>query len=140
MSQLEIRPYLESDEPEATALWKEAFPDEPARNATPQFIARKLGVQRELFLVGTRDGRVVATAIGGYDGVRGWVYKLAVAQRERGNGHGKAMMGELERRLAAIGCPKLNLQVRTSNRAVIAFYESLGYAIEERISMGKPLE
>jgi|GEM_PF-2795068 hypothetical protein len=39
--------------------------------------------------------------------------------------------------LMGIGCPKLNLQVRADNAEVVAFYESLGYCTEERISMGK---
>jgi len=44
-----------------------------------------------------------------------------------------------EARLAAMGCQKINLQVRASNAAVVEFYKKLGYMIEERISMGKRL-
>jgi ribosomal protein S18 acetylase RimI-like enzyme len=49
-------------------------------------------------------------------------------------------MREAEARLQALGCPKLNLQVRSSNTEVIAFYERLGYSIEERASLGKVLD
>ena len=48
-------------------------------------------------------------------------------------------MAEVEKRLAAIGCSKLNLQVRATNREVVAFYRHLGYEVEERVSMGKRL-
>ena len=50
------------------------------------------------------------------------------------------MMLEVERRLAAAGCPKLNLQVRSSNPDVIEFYRALGYAIEDHTSFGKVIE
>ena len=49
-------------------------------------------------------------------------------------------MYDVERRLARIGCPELNLQVRASNEAVVAFYRHIGYEVEERISMGKRLQ
>jgi len=49
-------------------------------------------------------------------------------------------MNNAEQRLASLGCPKLNLQVRASNHEVVSFYENLGYEVEERISMGKRLE
>ena len=46
---------------------------------------------------------------------------------------------EYEQRLAQLGCSKINLQVRAENAAVAAFYRSLGYEVEERVSMGKRL-
>jgi ribosomal protein S18 acetylase RimI-like enzyme len=48
-------------------------------------------------------------------------------------------MRAAEQGLTQLGCPKLNLQVRSTNADVVAFYESLGYAVEDRISLGKPL-
>ena len=137
--EIAVRPFRRSDEPEVIALWKEAFPDERAWNEPAAYIARKLAVQPELLLVGERDGRVVATVIGGFDGVRGWVYHLAVASAHRRRGCGAAMMREIEARLAAIGCPKVNLQIVADNAAVAAFYERIGYAVEPRVSMGKRL-
>jgi ribosomal protein S18 acetylase RimI-like enzyme len=75
--------------------------------------------------------------MGGYDGHRGWVYSLAVDPANRRKGIGTALMRELERRLKNLGCPKLNLQILNHNMGVVAFYESLGYKVEERVSMGK---
>jgi ribosomal protein S18 acetylase RimI-like enzyme len=97
-------------------------------------------VQRELFLVGEFQGDIVGTVIAGFDGYRGWVYHLAVRPRFRRRGFGRELMREAEGRLKALGCPKLNLQVRSSNAEVIAFYERLGYSIEDRASLGKILE
>ena len=99
----------------------------------------KLGCQRELFLVGDFEGRIVATAMAGFDGHRGWVHLVAVSPDCQQQGFGRAMMNEAEERLRQIGCTKINLQVRASNQGVVSFYEKLGYRVEERVSMGKRL-
>jgi ribosomal protein S18 acetylase RimI-like enzyme len=139
-SSLTIRPYAARDEPEVTQLWREAFPDDPPRNEPSRVIRRKLSVQPELFLVGQLDGRIVAAVIGGYDGFRGWIHHLAVLAAHRRRGFGRAMVAQVETRLAKLGCPKVNLQVRATNAAVCAFYERLGYAVEDRVSFGKGLD
>ena len=137
---LRVRPFHENDEPSVVALWAEAFADDPPRNEPRAVISRKLRVQRELFLVGEFQGDIVGTVIAGFDGYRGWVYHLAVRPRCRRRGFGRQLMREAETRLKALGCPKLNLQIRSSNAEVIAFYERLGYSIEDRASLGKVLE
>ncbi|MBU0494694.1 MAG: GNAT family acetyltransferase [Chloroflexi bacterium] len=136
---MEIRAYLESDEAAVAALWREVFPGSPAWNHPETDIQRKLAVQRELFLVALLGSEIVGTAMAGYDGHRGWVYYVAVSPGHRRQGIGSALMRAVEHRLAAAGCPKLNLQVRATNHAVVAFYEQLGYQVEERVSMGKRL-
>jgi ribosomal protein S18 acetylase RimI-like enzyme len=135
-----IRAYEPRDEAEVVSLWQEAFPNDPPRNEPSRVIRRKLGVQPQLFLVGSFDGRIVAAVIGGYDGFRGWVHHLAVAAAHRRRGFGRAMVAEVEVRLAALGCPKVNLQVRATNEEVVAFYRRLGYTIEDRISLGRVLD
>jgi len=134
-----VRSFQESDEPAVTRLWQVCFPGDPPRNRPAEVIRRKSQVQPELFLVGLCDAQLVATAIGGYDGYRGWVYHVATDPAYRRLGFGKQIMTEIERRLRAMGCPKLNLQVRASNTEVVDFYRSLGYSQEERVSMGKLL-
>jgi len=136
---LSIRPCRDHDEPQVIALWQCCFPDNPPRSAPRVMIAQKRRVQPELFLVGLVGERVVATAMGGYDGHRGWVYAVATDPAFRRRGHARSLLQALERALARMGCPKLNLQVRVSNQVVVDFYRALGYAVEERISMGKEL-
>jgi ribosomal protein S18 acetylase RimI-like enzyme len=121
------------------ALWRLVFPGAPVWNHPEIDIQRKLAVQRELFLVAVLDSEVVGTAMAGYDGHRGWVYYVAVSPRHRRRGIGTALMSSVEDRLAHLGCPKLNLQVRASNQEVVSFYEQLGYKVEQRVSMGKRL-
>lgn len=133
-----LRPFHEADEPAVIALW-DACGLLRSWNDPRKDIARKLTVQREWFLVGEEAGRIVAAAMAGYDGHRGWVNYLAVSPELRGRGHGRAMMAEIERLLQAAGCPKMNLLVRTSNAAVIEFYRRLGYGQDEVVSLGKRL-
>ncbi len=136
---IQIRPFTERDEAAVARLWREVFPDAPDWNKPEADIRRKLSVQRELFLVAILDDEIVATAMAGYDGHRGWVYYVVVSPNFRRQGIGRALMAEVERRLAEIGCPKLNLQVRGTNTEAVAFYKRLGYEVEERVSMAKKL-
>ncbi len=103
-------------------------------------IRRKLKVQPEMFLVGCLDNRIVATVMVGYEGHRGWINYLAVLPDHRRSGIGRRMMEAAETRLRAAGCPKINLQVRRSNAAVIKFYERIGFKTDDVISLGKRIE
>ena len=117
---MNVRPYEQADEAAVAALWREVFPDEPAHNVPEEVIARKLEVQRELFFVAVEGGDVVGTAMAGYDGHRGWVYAVAVKPSHRRRGIGAALMARVEEGLRTTGCPKLNLQVRASNREAVS--------------------
>jgi len=135
---LAIRPFAETDAERVVALWSRCGLLRPW-NDPAKDIARKLRVQRELFMVGELEGRVVAVIMVGYEGHRGWVNYLAVEPELQQRGFGRQMMAEAERRLGALGCPKVQLQVRTDNRQAIAFYRSLGYAEDAVVNMGKRL-
>ena len=96
-------------------------------------------MQPELLLVAGHGGRVVGTVMAGYEGHRGWIHYLGVVPDLQRGGLGRALMADAERRLIALGCQKINLQVRGDNAVVVAFYERLGFEVEPRISMGKRL-
>ncbi len=136
---MRIRPYQDADEEAVIALWREVLPDSAPHNDPATSIRNKLAVDRDLFLVAEIDGNVVGTVMGGYDGHRGWIYSVAVNPRCRRQGIGRSLFRELEAILASRGCLKVNLQVRASNRGVIAFYEKLGFVVEQHVSMGKRL-
>lgn len=133
-----IRLYRASDLDAVISLWHDCELTRPW-NDPRRDIARKLGVQPELFLVGAIDDRVMATVMAGYEGHRGWVNYLAVAHSHRGLGHGSALMTHIESLLTERGCPKLNLQIRTSNTEALAFYRRLGFVQDEVASFGKRL-
>jgi len=135
---MKIRPFAASDELAVIELWRRCgltrIWNDPSLD-----IRRKLAVQSELFVVGEKDGKVVASAMAGYDGHRGWVNYLAVDPACRLQGLGRQLMAYLEAGLHALGCPKLNLQVRTGNAEALAFYRSLGYAVDDVVCLGKRL-
>lgn len=135
---MHIRPFERRDTDAVVALWQARGLTRPWNDPIKD-IERKLMVQPELFLVGELDGAVVATAMGGYDGHRGSVYYLASAEEHAGKGFGAALLAELERLLAAIGCPKINLLVRGENDGVLKFYDHLGYERHDSLSLGRRL-
>jgi ribosomal protein S18 acetylase RimI-like enzyme len=139
MTKLQIRPYRSNDEDAVVALWVACQLIGPLNNPH-QDIVRKLRVNPEWFLVGELDGRVVATCMVGYEGHRGWINYLAVAPKYQKRGIARQMMVEAEWLLQQAGCPKINLQVRTSNAQVIEFYKSIGFKVDDVVSMGKRLE
>jgi ribosomal protein S18 acetylase RimI-like enzyme len=136
---MHVRRFQDRDAERVAALWREVFPDAPPWNDPHADIERKRAVQSELFFVATEGDRIVGTAMGGYDGHRGWVYYVAVSPGHRRRGVGASLMRAVEDALEGRGCHKLNLQVRSSNREAVEFYRRLGYRIEHRISMGKLL-
>jgi ribosomal protein S18 acetylase RimI-like enzyme len=135
-AQVDIRPFQMADEPAVVALWDQCGLVVP-QNDPHEDIASKMAFQPDLFFVGVIDGQIVATVMAGYEGHRGWINYLAVAPACQRTGIGSQMMQRAEETLRALGCPKINLQVRASNQAVIAFYESLGFFQEDRVSLGK---
>jgi ribosomal protein S18 acetylase RimI-like enzyme len=137
---IEIVTYADSHFEGVDALWRESSPDASPRNTAKIAIPAKLAYQPDLFLVAMDGARVVGSTMAGYDGHRGWIYAVAVLAAYRSRGIGTRLMAEAEARLAAMGCIKINLQVVTANAAVIAFYRRLGYAVEERISLGKVIQ
>jgi len=133
-----IGSFIEEDRDDVIRLWERCGLLRPW-NDPHRDIARKLLVQRELFLVGKIDGKIVGTVMAGYEGHRGWVNYLAVDSDFRKRGLGRALMKEAERRLVEIGCPKVNLQIRNENEEAMAFYERLGFELNPVVSMGKRL-
>jgi ribosomal protein S18 acetylase RimI-like enzyme len=134
-----IRPYREADQAAVVQLWMACGLVVPHNNPVRD-IERKLQVNPEWFLVGEVDNEVVATCMVGYEGHRGWVNYLAVRPDLQGQGLGRQMMDAAEAILRDAGCPKINLQIRTTNQKVIRFYESIGYQMDDVVSMGKRLE
>ena len=121
------------------ALWKTVFAYDTAHNRPDLVIDKKLAVDDDLFFVAIADNRVVGTIMAGYGGHRGWIYSVAVSPSHRRQGIGAQLVAHAERALIAKGSVKINLQIMQGNEAVTAFYASLGFSVEKRISMGKPI-
>ncbi|HBJ86238.1 MAG TPA: GNAT family acetyltransferase [Verrucomicrobiales bacterium] len=119
------------------ALWKTVFGYDSPHNEPSLVIDQKLAVKDDLMFVALAGDKVVGTITAGYDGHRGWLYSLAVLPEHRHGGIGSALVRHAEQALLSRGCLKINLQVVESNSQVVAFYQTLGYAVEPRVSMGK---
>jgi len=138
-SDLLIRPYQHENESQVIQLWFRCQLVTAANNPKCD-IERKRQVNPDLFLVGLIEDSVVATCMAGYEGHRGWINYLAVDPDYQRQGIATQMMAAAEQRLKALGCPKINLQVRETNTQVIDFYQSIGFRNDRVISLGKRLE
>ena len=121
-----IRPFQHSDQDAVIQLWHDCGLVVPWNDPAID-IRLKMTFQPDLFFVGLLAGNRVATCMVGYEGHRGWINYLAVSADVRRRGFGRLMMQHAESALKKLGCPKINLQVRAHNTAVIRFYESLGF-------------
>lgn len=134
-----IRKYETKDQTEVLLIWKDVFGYDAPHNDPRLALERKVAFNDGLFFVAEEDGSVIGTVMGGYDGHRGWIYSLAVKPEYRKMGTGSSLIQALLEELKQRGCLKVNLQVLGSNKAVVEFYQKNGFAIEDRISMGKKL-
>jgi ribosomal protein S18 acetylase RimI-like enzyme len=138
MPDLVIRSFRPDDRAAVVSLWERCDLTRPWNDPNLD-IDRKLATDPDGFLVGSSDELVVASVMAGYDGHRGWINYLAVDPDRRGTGWGREIMVAAEALLADRGCPKVNLQIRTSNMSAVRFYESIGYTFDDVVSMGRRL-
>ena len=136
---MKIRAFDIADQAAVIELWQACGLVVPW-NDPEKDIARKLKVDADLFLVGESRGEIVATVMGGYEGHRGWINYLAVSPQHQRKGYGRKIMEYVEQRIRLKGCPKINLQIRGTNKQATAFYQAIGYDIENVIGLGKRLE
>lgn len=137
-TELAISP-LRSDETEAAvALWDEAGLLRPWNDPRAD-LALAMGKTGSTVLAGRLGGTLVATAMVGHDGHRGWVYYLAVAAEQRKGGHGAMMMRAAEGWIRSQGVPKIQLMVRGDNAPTQAFYDAIGYTRSDVVVMAKVL-
>lgn len=135
---MKIKQFCIEDTKAVIQLWQDCNLIVPWNNPGKD-IQRKLDDGCDLFLVGEIDSKIVASVMGGYEGHRGWANYLAISPEYQHRGFAKTMMAELENRLKALGCPKINLLVRNTNTEVIEFYQSLGFTVDASVSLGKRL-
>ncbi|MGA2758087.1 MAG: GNAT family acetyltransferase [Solirubrobacteraceae bacterium] len=123
---------------EAIALWQEAGLTRPWNDPAGD-LRRALDGPASTVLAGVEEGHLVATAMVGHDGHRGWVYYFAVSSASRRRGHGKALMQACEEWLARRGIPKLNLMIRGENLGARDFYAALGFGPDDVVVLSRRL-
>ena len=135
---MRVREFQDADEAQVIDVWRACGLTRPW-NDPSRDIARKQRVQPDLFLVAEDEGTIVGTVMAGYEGHRGWINYLGVLPARQKSGIARALMEEAERRLRALGCPKINLQVRSDNEQALAFYARIGFQQDPVLSLGKRL-
>jgi len=121
------------------ALWQRCGLTRPWNDPAADIALARRGANSSV-LIGRDGGAIIATAMVGHDGHRGWVYYVATDPDHRGKGHGRAIMNAAEEWLRQAGIAKMQLMVRSDNTRVQAFYESIGYDEQERILYAKWLD
>ena len=125
---------------QVVSLWKDTFGYDTARNDPEFVIDQKIAMLDGLFFVAAHKEGIVGTVMAGYDGHRGWIYAMAVHPGHLKKGIASLLLSHAERRLACLGCVKINLQILKGNADVQRFYRVNGYVLEDRISMGKQID
>ncbi|HEX3781200.1 MAG TPA: GNAT family N-acetyltransferase [Pseudonocardiaceae bacterium] len=133
---MRIRDATDADAPALVELWHSAGlvfrPDHVALE-----LAAVLARDPELVLIAEDEQGITAAVFGTFDGRRGWVNRLATRSDQRGQGQAGAILAELEGRLLAKGCRKVNLLIEPDNAGVAAFYGRYGYTSDELVFMEK---
>lgn len=141
---VDIRQFQPADKDALVQLWQDVFPDSPAYNAPEKMLADKLLIDNLIFVAqsnrGGEEQKIVGACMVGYDGHRGWLYSVAVLPDHRRRGIGEQLVLHSIDALRKLGCTKINLQIRAENKSVADFYVSLGFGVEDRLSMGLLVE
>lgn len=132
---MKIRKYQHQDKNLLIELLKNVFPDNPPHNEPSRMIDEKLAVD-DLIFVAEDNGSIIGACMAGYDGHRGWLYAVGVLPQHRRKHIGTQLVNFAMHALKSLGCRKVNLQIRSTNTTVASFYQSLGFAPEDRLSMG----
>ena len=139
MTDLAIRDYTAADFEAVRALWQRCALVRPWNDPAAD-IALARREPNSTILIGRDGDAIVATAMVGHDGHRGWVYYVATDPQRRAKGYGRAIMNAAEDWLRAAGIAKLQLMVRRENANAGAFYRSIGYAESQTIVFAKWLD
>ncbi|MDG4757583.1 GNAT family N-acetyltransferase [Micromonospora sp. WMMD710] len=132
---IRVREFVWSDYNRVVALWTAT-----GRGVLPRAeLTTTLTRDPQLFLVADVDATVAAVVLGTYDGRRGMILRLAVDPAYRRRGIATLLVAELERRFAALGCPRVNLLVLPEDTAALRFWQALGYAPQPDVLCTKPM-
>ena len=138
MNITKFRKFKKSDTDTIINLWKTCKLVVPWNDPLKD-INRKLLIKDGLFIVGESKNRVIASAMAGYDGHRGYIYYLAVLPEFQKQGIGSLILSIVEKKLLEIGCPKINLFVRNTNIKIKNFYKINKYEMQDSLVYGKRL-
>jgi ribosomal protein S18 acetylase RimI-like enzyme len=133
----EIRQFKASDFECVTRLWAECGLQTSIGDGVGELTALP---HPDLFIVAEENGALVAALLATFDGRRGWLHHLAVDPACRHRGVATLLVRDVERRLSARGCRKVNLLIEPDNAGVQQVYQALGYERDSLVFMERWLE
>jgi ribosomal protein S18 acetylase RimI-like enzyme len=133
-----VRSFRLGDYAAITSIWRETGLEQ-TETETLDALAKQLAWDSELVLIAEEEGKIVGVIVGTIDGTRGYFYRLAVDPASQGHGVGKALVLALENRFRQKGATRVFIMVNQDNKKVIPFYSSLGYQVQEYITLSKIL-
>jgi ribosomal protein S18 acetylase RimI-like enzyme len=136
---LAIAEIADADVAGVIVLWQACGLTRPWNDPTADIALARRGPNSTI-LIGRDGDAIVATAMVGHDGHRGWVYYVATDPDRRARGYGRAIMNAAEDWLRAAGIAKLQLLVRRENARAGAFYQSIGYTEAQTVVFAKWLD
>jgi ribosomal protein S18 acetylase RimI-like enzyme len=136
-SETVIRPARADELSAVLRLWQEAGVTPPSVTDSIEGLTRLIREPAALLLVATIDRRIIGSVIGGWDGWRGNIYRLAVTPEHRRRGIARRLVAEISSALFAKGAERLSAMVEHEHRWAIDFWESLhdlGYEYDPRFA------
>ncbi len=135
MKNVKLREFSLSDWEDAWMLWEkeigEGNDESWQKDRVEKFLKRNPG----LSFVAMIDGELSGTVMCGYDGRRGYVYHLAVADVNKRKGIGTALMKLALTKLKNVGAEKVHLMVFVENECAQIFYDKLGFQNRDDITL-----
>ena len=133
MSRVEVtlRECCREDIPSVLALWATLGASRTPTD-TPEDVERTLTEPGLEFLVAVSNGQIVGTIIGGYDGWRGAISRLAVAEHFQRRGIGRALLNEVKARFARNGVKVIGALVEKDHPWAMAYWTSVGFKLDDR--------
>ena len=136
---MKIAPATAADRAAVVALWQTAGLTRPWNDPAADYDLA-LANPTSVVLLASDGAELAGSVMAGFDGHRGWVYYLAADPDRRKGGIGRALMQAAEQWLRDLGCPRVRLMVRADNLAARGFYQAIGYADQDVVTLGRTLD
>ena len=132
MTEWSIRDCRQDEADAVLELWRQA---DATPNATDNVaeLRRAIADSPAILLVAEADGQVIGSIIGSFDGWRGNIYRLAVHPHFRRQGLARALVAEVETRLRQQGAKRITSLVEKDHSWATAFWQAVGYGLDQRM-------